>query len=88
VDHAWPDAPPLARLLRQQFGNLAAGKGSATGLIAWHVEVAALRGTEPWLREPGEHSGFELPTQRGTPDFRFGNLKTLLGETKWRPASH
>jgi len=85
IDNAWPAEPALAGVLRRQLESLAAGQGSPQGLLLWHEEVVRTRGAEPWIRELGERSSLELPPQRVEPDFRFGNLRTLLAETKWRP---
>jgi hypothetical protein len=84
IDNAWPADPALASVLRHQLESLAAVHGSPQGLLLWHEEVVRTRGAESWIRELGERSSLELPPQRVEPDFRFGNLQTLLAETKWR----
>ncbi|BAU49569.1 hypothetical protein SVA_3021 [Sulfurifustis variabilis] len=83
IDTVWPGQPVLAKAIRAQIERVASGRLSAETLLDWHHEIMGARGTERWLQELGERSALQLPKERGDPDFRLTNLRTLLQETRW-----
>lgn len=83
IDTVWPGQPVLAKALRAQIERIARGRLSAETLLDWHHEIMGARGTERWIQELGQRSTLQLPNERGDPDFRLTNLRTLLQETRW-----
>lgn len=82
LEIVWPGQPALATAIRAGIERVARGL-SAEALLEWHHEVVGARGTEPWIDKLGERSALHLPQERGDPDFRLTNLRTLLQETQW-----
>jgi len=80
----WPNQPAIARVLQREFELVATRRLTAQALLGWHLEVMGARGTDPWLRELGEHSAQRLAAVRMEPDFRLANLRNLVLETKWQ----
>jgi hypothetical protein len=85
---SWPAGTPLRDAIHDAMSSLAHGREAAATLLNLHVTVTReVRQAEPWLLHLGEiPAGFQdwQPGASGA-DFRFGNLRRLLRQTKWRP---
>jgi hypothetical protein len=85
---SWPAGSPLRSAIHEALSSLARGRNPAVTLLRLHVAVTReVRQTEPWLLYLGEiPAGFQRwRPGTGVPDFRFGNLRTLVRQTRWRP---
>lgn len=83
INTVWPHQTGLAQVILKQFEGAAKHRLTANSVLRWHLEVMRSRGTDPWIQEIGERSALRLAGDRAEPDFRLGNLRTLLRETRW-----
>jgi hypothetical protein len=84
---SWDGSNPLRSAIRDALSSLVRGRDPAATLLRLHITVTReVRQTEPWLLHLGDiPAGIQLRPRAGVPDFRFGNLRTLLRQTRWRP---
>ncbi len=85
---SWPAGTHLRDAIHEAMSSLARGNDPATTLLKLHVKVTReVRQTEPWLLHLGEiPAGYQdWQARTSGADFRFGNLRTLLRQTHWRP---
>lgn len=84
---SWPASNPLRSALHDALSSLARGRDPAATLLRLHVTVTRdVRQAEPWILHLSEiPAGFQRwRPGTGVPDFRFGNLRTLVRQTRWR----
>ncbi len=87
---SWTKSNPLRKAITIALVSLATSNHTnpAAVLLRLHKSVTHdIRKNEPWISDLGD-----IPTvftkwkpSEGTPDFRFGNLRKLVVQTKWRP---
>lgn len=85
----WAAENRLRSAIHHALASLARGREPAATLLQLHLAVTReVRQTEPWLLHLGETpAGFQRwRPGKGVPDFRFGNLRTLVRQTHWRPS--
>lgn len=83
----WPAGSPLRSAIHEALSSLSHGRDPAATLLRLHMAVTQdVRKTEPWLLHLGEiPAGFQRwRPGTGVPDFRLGNLRTLVRQTRWR----
>jgi hypothetical protein len=84
---SWGESNPLRSAICDALFSLARGRDPAAALLGLHITVTReVRQTEPWLAHLGDMpAGFQRwPPSAGVPDFRFGNLRNLVHQTRWR----
>jgi hypothetical protein len=87
---SWAKRSPLREAISIALSSLAGDSNSnpAAALLRLHKSVTHdIRKNEPWISDLGDIPAvFEKwKPSGGTPDFRFGNLRKLVVQTKWRP---
>lgn len=84
----WNGSNRIGSAIGDALSSLAAGDASAGALLRLHLRVTRdARHNEPWLQHLGDMpNGFaRWRPWSGLRDFRFGNLRTLVRQTEWRP---
>jgi len=87
---SWAKSSPLREAISIALSSLASDSNSnpAAALLRLHKSVTHdIRKNEPWISDLGDIPAvFEKwKPSGGTPDLRFGNLRKLVVQTKWRP---
>jgi hypothetical protein len=80
----WPREPLVSRSLGTHLEFMASKGATAKSVLHWHQDLMQIRSGEPWVHALGERSTMTLPASRVEPDFRIGNVRTLLRETRWQ----
>jgi len=85
---SWGGSNPLRSAIRDALSSLARGRDPAAALLRLHIAVTReVRQTDHWLLHLGDMPAGSQQWRpgAGAPDFRFGNLRTLVRQTRWRP---
>ena len=87
IPDAWVNQP-IAKALEHAWSSCVDGRLIERRLLSLHVEVAhAVRGNDAWISALGEESAVDYRPGLSGRDFRLGNLKRLVSETKWSPGA-
>ena len=85
----WDQTSAARAALETAARRIQDGEAAEHALIELHADTMKLRKREPWLVGPGQEVAVEfrhLPRQTQDPDLRFGNLRSLIHETRWTGA--
>ena len=84
----WASDNPLRSAISDALSSVTRGEEAVTALFRLHAAVTRdARRIEPWVSHLGDMpENFQRwQPGGGIPDFRFGNLRTLIRQTGWRP---
>jgi hypothetical protein len=85
IPSSWSSGNKLRESISDAFSSLAGGSSPTDALLKLHLAVTRdVRHTEPWILRIGDTRFGDEWRPRGGGDFRFKNLRKLLGQTRWK----